>query len=613
MKSKNKKTVKRISLLFLTILLVVTSSGVMSLVASAEAGTMQINGFVYEFKKNNDYMYSNAEEYVQTSDGAETVGSFTVGGNISSVTEIMGVPYLLIERGNLDITYSYSDSVGEETDGWVIANDKEKIIDDIKLSGSIGKGTILLQTSRDGKIWNTVVERTNVFENTPACTEPLYTTSDVELQNGCYYRLIVAYEKQKRTGKSSLFGIINLGDKYEYARYAEVYIFCACDREVAEQVADTNTLKYSFDDRVKVKNDSGYAQIVEMDKDDPHYGWSLGEFIIEGFTRQSVDDNGNVIFLFNPEDNMRMHFNLKEYLDALNGDSSLSIEDDDKGYDLGFEVAETDMGRGTLIVQYTDYENKRKPLVLFKDYLSACVSAQADTVVQIQEEGDYEVTLDYKVKKKNIMNTDIFPTINSYKITFKFSVRNGNCMVYPLDVLTGSELTNSSFTENGFFIDMARSKYLEINVKKETLNNQGTELVEDTRFNKPAKAGDKYIDEGVYTLTVRNKYTNQETVKVIYVGHQNILKAYVTTGLPVVEISDMVSRGATIDDTGTIDSTSMKGNPAKTDTTADDAQSGGKINVFMIIIPAIVIIIVIVIALVAFRRKKKSSDEQEEE
>lgn len=76
--------------------------------------------------------------------------------------------------------------------------------------------------------------------------------------------------------------------------------------------------------------------------------------------------------------------------------------------------------------------------------------------------------------------------------------------------------------------------------------------MEDTRFNGPAKDGAEYTEEGIYTITVSNNYTNQFTVKKIYVGTNNILRAYMTTGLSIPEINNLVAEGATILDDGTI-------------------------------------------------------------
>lgn len=131
-------------------------------------------------------------------------------------------------------------------------------------------------------------------------------------------------------------------------------------------------------------------------------------------------------------------------------------------------------------------------------------------------------------------------------------------MVYPFDVKTGRELTNSSMTENGFRLDLAKSRYLKINLKRETLKDSADGLVEDTRFNGPAKDGAEYTDEGIYTITVSNEYTGQFTTKKIYVGTNNILRAYMTTGLSIPEINNLVDNGATISDDGTIQLAAVK-------------------------------------------------------
>ena len=122
----------------------------------------------------------------------------------------------------------------------------------------------------------------------------------------------------------------------------------------------------------------------------------------------------------------------------------------------------------------------------------------------------------------------------------------------PLILKTGSELTNSSITPNGFYLDLAKSRYLKINIKREILKEGADGLVEDTRFNRPAKDGEKYTDEGIYTITVKNVYTGQDTSKKIYVGTDDILIAHMATGLPIEEIIKQVNQGATIMEDGTI-------------------------------------------------------------
>ena len=107
-------------------------------------------------------------------------------------------------------------------------------------------------------------------------------------------------------------------------------------------------------------------------------------------------------------------------------------------------------------------------------------------------------------------------------------------------------------TENGFRLDLAKSRYLKINLKREILKDSADGLIEDTRFNGPAKDGAEYTDEGIYTITVNNKYTGQFTTKKIYVGTNKILRAHMVTGLPILEINNLVSEGAKIAEDGTI-------------------------------------------------------------
>ena len=253
-------------------------------------------------------------------------------------------------------------------------------------------------------------------------------------------------------------------------------------------------------------------------------------------------------------DTVTLWFKLEQDITKLNGDETLSINDDANGHDEYFGIEKTDMGRGTLIIRHTDYQNHAGGPVIYADYLAATASQNAAVEVKLCEEGDYEVALDYELRKNNLdlFGWNPFPSYNDYRIFFRFSVRNGNCMVYPFDVVTGAELTNSSITENGFYLDLAKSRYLNIDIKKEVRKDGAEGLTEDVRFNKPAKDGEKYTDEGIYTITVSNQYTNQTTTKVIYVGTDDVLKAHVATGLSISDVEYQLSMGATVAADGTL-------------------------------------------------------------
>lgn len=310
---------------------------------------------------------------------------------------------------------------------------------------------------------------------------------------------------------------------------------------------------YLSSNPMSVKKDHGFTDGTTIKNDDPHFGWTLGKFYITGFSDTSKEDD-NVIFFKTVGDELTLSFALDQNIDKLNQDESLSIGDDEKGYDEHFGIEESNFGRGTLIVRYTDYENLTHDAVVYNDYLSGVAKGKANTKIKLAEEGDYEIALDYEIKndKRVVFGKSIAPSRTDYQITCKFSVRNGNTMIYPFDVKTKAELNNGSITENGFYLDTAKSRYLALNIKKEILKEGATGLTEDTRFNKTAKDGEQFTDEGIYTITATNRYTNEQTTKTIYVGTNDILKAYVTSNLSIEEIEAQLANGATVDENGTI-------------------------------------------------------------
>lgn len=321
-----------------------------------------------------------------------------------------------------------------------------------------------------------------------------------------------------------------------------------------ETTSPSNTLRHYLGSAVNTGKDNGYSETNKIGGKDPHFGWTLGRFFVNGYTRVSNEENSNPIFLKNVGDKVTLWFRLEQDIDNLNGDYALTISEDENGNDEYFGIEKTNFGRGTLIVRHTDYQNLASDSKVYINYLAANITTKADTKVELFEEGDYEVALNYEIMNspRKIFGKPIIPTYTNYRIFFRFSVRNGNCMVYPFDIKTKSELASSSITENGFYLDLVKSRYLDINIKKEILKDGAEGMTEDVRFNRPAKDGDRYTEEGLYTITVSNPYTSQQTTKEIYVGTNSVLKAHVTTGRSIKEIQDQLTLGAQIADDGTI-------------------------------------------------------------
>lgn len=367
---------------------------------------------------------------------------------------------------------------------------------------------------------------------------------------------------------------------------------------------------YYLGSTVNAGMDDGYSKDGALTEKDPHYGWSLGRFYVTGFT--NIQREGNkVTFLKTAGDDIKLKFRLDQEIDQLNGDEALSINDDSNGYDQRFGITKSDtgFGRGALIIHQTDYQNNESAPQVFVNYL---VGAQKDAETDVSSfaEGDYEVVLDYEIKKDArktpgigpIPSISILPEYGNYTIRFSFSVRNGNAMVFLLDSETGSELTNSSVTENGFTVDFAKSRYLDIFVKRSVLSDNGQELV-DIRSNEPASDGKNYTDPGIYTITAVNPSTSQTTEKVIYVGNNPLLKCYAITGYSLEQIQDMLDQGATISDDGSI-VWPTPDNPVKpgTDETTPQTMQGDSKGVVPLL--PIALVAITAIAGIVFAAKK---------
>ena len=515
--------------------------------ATAEEGSEEISlsANVYELPEKNAYVYSE-EEPVDTEPNVR----ISLVGTMEPTEDRNEFASYTVESGS-SVVFEYGvneDFLSKPEEEWHLAEDSGKKINGITLDEKIQNGAVVVQISNDGQKWVTVSQAENIL--TVAAKQAFYETSELELLNGCYYRIIVAYKQAKKETDSKILFVTK--ENIAYKRVAEVYEFYLCSEDASNSGNLDNAEKVKLGKRIRTE-DKGYTGQKDIDKDDPHYGWELGQFFVTGFTSKSVID-GTQYVLKNVGDTVTLGFYLAQDIDRLNDQESLSISDDKDGYDKAFEISPTDFGRGTLIIRYTDPDGVESEPQIYTNYLEANLSPRANTVVRLCEEGDYEVALDYEIQNDNtvVLGKSVLPEKTHYRIAFSFSVRNSNCMVYTFDNATKSELKNGSVTENGFYIDLANSQYLDVSVKKEVLEEGADGLTEDTRFNRKAKDKEAYTDDGIYTITVKNKAAELESEKKIYVGQNKVLKAYMVTGLSISEIQAKVKEGATIKEDGTI-------------------------------------------------------------
>lgn len=504
-----------------------------------------ISRTVYEFEgEGSKYEIDSAQPITQSEH--QPLGSVSISGNITSVEAKGKIPaYVIPDDELLSISFKYDTTLKDAGENdWHLYKDGKSEVNGIKLDGKIDNGAIILQTSFDGERWYTNSKQINLQGD---ITFDDNYINDVQLLNGCYYRVIVAYETQKRADSTFIIWHDN-----NYLKNAEVYEFYAGYQNATSEIPE-GMETYSYGKTTAVVTDSGFSTPTSMDSDNPHSGWPLGKFVVGGFTNKKEEDN-EIAFLKNPGDKIKLWFNLDNNvnIDKLNNNTHLSINHDTNGSDEDFNIGMQDFGRGALIVKFTNYKGE-ETIQVYTNFLEALASPGADTKIHVFEEGDYEVTLDYEIKNDKLV--DMF---YDYKILFKFKIRNSNTMVYAKDKKTGTYLGNDSVTENGFVLDWARSRYLKVNVKYSTWTKGANGYVEDIRYNKEANKNDEYTENGIYVFTVSNPttdpYGNTPTIKRIYVGNDAVLVASMNpenSDYTINQISNMIdNEGYSVSDSG---------------------------------------------------------------
>lgn len=396
------------------------------MIVHAQSTEIEVGGSVFAYEEKDPYDIAAGSTVPGAS--ARPYGQLLLSGDIRQIEDANGASVYVVPEGNAEFTYTYTDKyINAAEEEWHFVEDKTKDVAGTKTKDNILKGAVIVQTSKDGEKWVDDTSFTNVFANMDFSTGPFYTTKNLQLINGCYYRIIVAYKIGHKAGENKVLFVKT--DDNEYKRIAEVYQFYISDG--SEKKESDNTKQKRLGEVTRAKDNSGYFGKNEITIKDPHYGWELGQFYVSGYTRDAKNDDGNPVFLKNVGDQITLWFNLKQDIDQLNGDPNLSISRDKDGYDQYFQTPKTDMGRGTLIIRYTDEQGNKHEPEIYTNYLAANTSTGADTVVKLFEEGDYEIALDYQVKKtpRKIKNIEVVPEYSDYRIYFQYSVRNGNCMV----------------------------------------------------------------------------------------------------------------------------------------------------------------------------------------
>ena len=389
------------TLSLLLILALSFAGGLFAIPVFAGNQSVTLTGTVYDLGEDEKYEISKAQPTTAS------VSRFFIIGDIEAVSTKNGFTSYGVKSGNLDIMIDeqFEAELFEQPESteWHIITDKAKTVDSMTLTQSIGSGAIIVQTSKDGKTWincdtetdfynkmDTMNHRSSAGESINA----FYRTTNVQITNGCYYRIIVAYKLQREADPSNIW-FVEIKQTEEKERI-EIYQFYAYDTTVNQAETLSTKNAYEFGDVYRVDSQDGFSNPALIKGDDPHIDWSVGKFYVSGYT-DVIMDNGVPVFLKVPGDRAALWFNLEQEIDKCNGRTDVKINYIESGSDIYFGTPVIkDFGRGALIVRKTDKENKKERQI-YTNYLEASATVGANTRVDLFEEGDYEVALDYQL------------------------------------------------------------------------------------------------------------------------------------------------------------------------------------------------------------------------
>ena len=506
---------------------------------------LNITGTIYstDVLDNDDecYQYSDGNTIFRERTSQDAAGKLRIIGDQIDIDNNRIIVLSQITNGKINVSYNLSRySINKSENDWYLSKDNEKNINGIDLNGKMNYGALIVECSRDGINWNTVKIEEDIFNKDVEIEKVSYDISPLQIQNGTYFRFTIAYQLKRIEKIEKGF----LGIKKEiigYTNNVEVYEFYIESNEITSNNDPNNTPRHVYKENfTAVKNDGKFSTIIDLKDKNPQYSEidRIGYFVLNGYSgNPTKNENGNYTYTKNTGDDITLWFcPNKERIE------SLDILDITDALDKDLKTKATDFHSGALFIKFTNTEGNYR-VIEYYDFLNATSSPYADTSVRIYEEGEYEVVFDYGIeeglKKYN------------YRMHFLFEVKNGNCMVFFRDSETTSELSNMAFTKKGFKVDFAGSKDLDVIYQRSVINiGSNGLLIEDIRENKNANDLEAFTKEGIYTFTIRNRYTGQTVNKTLYIGDSKYIKAMSRNAIDVRDLNDYIKKGYEITNDG---------------------------------------------------------------
>lgn len=206
--------------------LIFAGIGANTSVCAAEATTIAPAAQLFELSDNNDYNIEWQQEVTSFAYGKSSLGSFSINGDIDDVATYRGKTAYGVS-GNLSFSYTYNGYLqGNSAESWNISSDTATSVAGYSLTGSVGQGVVLIQTSTNGSVYENVVNPVTDFFSGKNGRENFYTTDGNTVAQGSFYRIIIAYETRRKTGTTGIWPFKK--DVFEYKNNVEIYEFYVC-------------------------------------------------------------------------------------------------------------------------------------------------------------------------------------------------------------------------------------------------------------------------------------------------------------------------------------------------------------------------------------------------
>lgn len=185
------------SLLAVTLL---TASFAMHEVAYAKETSVNISGKQYELAEKSKYDYDDGTTPTIISSSGSQFGLFGMSGDLKVLSETNGFSSYEVSSGLVTFSYFPNGTViGASDTDWHLIEDSASEVNGEKIDQKIRNGVVILQTSIDGTNWITELVKGNIAGSETDYSENFYETAEIQLVNGCYYRVIVAYEVERNS------------------------------------------------------------------------------------------------------------------------------------------------------------------------------------------------------------------------------------------------------------------------------------------------------------------------------------------------------------------------------------------------------------------------------